>query len=187
MFCREWEGLESVGLQLGKVSPFLGKMIPTLFAYMYEHAKIISPSKENVIAYYQLVILLMLELSRPCANEVLSFLSKLQNLASNKESQLSPQQCISLHATVAGVLHTLVQIMSSPILKGTVSVVIQRRRESSIRMLPDGLFREHVSLLEEEAVTEDLSLGPDLLFMLKDEAAMMRTSESGASLKKPFG
>ena len=181
---REWEGLESTGLQLGKASPFLGKMIPTLFAHLYDHAKVLSTDRDNVIAYYQLLFLLMLELSRPSVGDMMSLLSKLQDLATQTDLRLSDQECTTIHAIVAGILHLVAQISTSPIVKDNVSVVMQRRRETAIELLPEGLFREDKGGSTEGGVFE---VGPELLFMLKDEASMKRASESGASLKKSFG
>lgn len=180
--CREWEGLETTGLQLGKVSPFLGRMIPTLFSNLYEHAKILSTSQDNVLAYYQLIFLLMLELSRPSITDMVSFLSKLQDLATSEESQLNPQQRTAVHAIVAGILHLVAQISTNPVLKDNVGVVILRRREAAPRLLPEGFFQRR-----DDVVEEDVSVGSELLFVLKDEASMKRASESGASLKRAFG
>ena len=183
---REWQSLESVGLQTGKVSPFLGKMIPTLFAYLYDQAKIISTRKDNIIAFYQLLFLLMLELSRPSITDMVSFLSKLQDLAVKEESQLNHQQRIAMHAVVAGILHLVVQISTNPILKDNIGTVILYRRERAAQLLPDGLFRDEDGFDGGEE-RDSLEVESELLFPLKDEASMKRASESGTSLKKTFG
>ena len=184
---REWEGLESTGLEIGKASPFLGKMIPTLFSYLYDHAKILSTNRDNVIAYYQLIFLLMLELSRPRITDMVSFLNKLQDLATKEDPQLSSQQRSALHAIVAGILHLVAQMSTNPILKDNVGVVIDGRRQAAIGLLPDGFFREESYGKEEGAVGGVLGAESELLFLLTDEASMKRASESGVSLKKAFG
>ena len=179
-----------MNLQLGKVSPFLGKMIPTLLAYLYDQAKILSTSRDNVVAYYQLLFLLMLELSRPSISDMVSFLSKLQDLAIKEESQLNPQQRTAMHAIVAGMLHLVAQISTNPVLKDNIGAVILCRRERAARLLPDGLFRGEESLdggQEERLGGDTLGVDSELLFLLKDEASMKRVSESAASLKKSFG
>ena len=158
-------------------------MTPTLFAHLYDHAKVLSTSRENVVAYYQLIFLLMLELSRPSITEMVSFLSKLQDLATSGESQLSPQQRTAVHAIVAGIVHLVAQISTNPVLKDNAGIVIQRRREAAVRLLPKGLFQEQDTVPTEE----DISVGSELLFVLKDEESMKRASESGASLKRAFG
>lgn len=190
LYSREWEGIESTGLQLGKVSPFLGKMIPVLFAYLYDHAKVLSTSRDSVIAYYQLLFLLMLELSRGGTADMLSFSSKLQDLATEEESQIHPQQRIALHAIVAGILHLVAQMSTNPILKDNIGAVISRRRESAVILLPDGLFRGKGGFdggQEEGAVGGVAGVEPELLFPLKDEVSLKRTSDSASSLKKSFG
>lgn len=186
-FPREWEGFESIGLQLGKVSPFLGKMIPTLFANLYDHAKVLSTNRDNVTAYYQLLFLLMLELSHPSVGDMVSFLSKLQDLATREDTELSHQQCIIVHAIVAGILHLVAQISTNPILKDNVSVVIVHRREAAIELLPEGLFRGEGDRLNESEVGGVSVVGAELLFVLKEDFSMKRASESGASIKKSFG
>lgn len=186
---REWQGLESVGLQIGKVSPFLGKMTSTLFVYLYDQAKILSTSRENIIAFYQLLFLLMLELSRPSITDMVSFLSKLQDLAIKEESQLNHQQRTAMHAIVAGILHLVAQISTNPILKDNIGAVILCRREKAAELLPDGLFRGEDGFDggEEKVVGDILDVESELLFPLKDEASMKRASESATSLKKSFG
>lgn len=130
----------------------------------------------------------MLELSMPGTTDMVGFLSKLQDLATKEDSQLNPQQRRAIHAIVAGMLYLVAQISTNPILKDNVRVVILRRRETAVGLLPDGLFRGGVyGSLEEGAVGGDLGLNSELLFVLKDEASMKRASESGASLKKSFG
>lgn len=178
-----------MGLQTGKVSPFLGKMIPTLFAYLYDRAKIISTSKDNIIAFYQLLFLLMLELSQPSITDMVSFLRKLQDLAIKEESQLNRQQRMAMHAVVAGILHLVAQISTNPILKDNIGTVILYRRERAAGLLPDGLFRGEDGFDggEERAVGDSLEVESELLFPLKDEASIKRASESGTSLKRTFG
>ncbi len=178
-----------MGLQIGKVSPFLGKMIPTLFAYLYDQAKILSTNRDNIIAFYQLLFLLMLELSRPSITDMVSFLSKLQALAIKEESQLNRQQRMAMHAVVAGILHLVAQISTNPILKDNIGAVILYRREKAARFLSDGLFggEDGFDGGEERAVGDTLEVESQLLFPLKDEASMKRASESATSLKKTFG
>ena len=158
-------------------------MTPTLFAYLYDHAKVLSTNRENVLAYYQLIFLLMLELSRPSITEMVSFLSKLQDLATSEESQLSPQQRTAVHAIVAGIVHLVAQISTNPVLKDNAGIVIQRRKEAAVRLLPEGLFQGQDGI----PIEEEISIGSELLFVLKDEVSMKRASESGASLKRAFG
>lgn len=162
-------------------------MIPTLFANLYDHAKGLSTNRDNVIAYYQLLFLLMLELSHPSISDMVSFLSKLQDLATKEETELSPQQRITMHAIVAGILHLVAQMSTNPILKDNVSVVIVHRRETAIELLPEGLFVGEGGRLNESEVGGVSEVGTELLFILNEEACMKRTSESGASIKKSFG
>lgn len=179
-----------MGLQLGKVSPFLGKMIPTLFTCLYDQAQILSTSKDNVIAFYQLLFLLMLELSKPSVTDVVSFLSKLQDLAVREESLLSHQQRTAIHAIVAGILHLVAQISTNPLLKDSIGVVILNRRDRATRLLPDELFRGEEGLDggdEGNATGGNLAVESKLLFPLKDEVSMKRASESATSLKRAFG
>ena len=164
-------------------------MIPTLLAYLYDQAKILSTCRENVIAFYQLLFLLMLELSKPSITDMVSFLSKLQDLAVKEESQLNHQQRMAIHAIVAGILHLVAQISTNPVLKDNIGTVILCRREKAMELLPDGLFRGEDGLDggEERAVGDTLEVELELLFPLKDEASMRRASESATSLKKTFG
>ena len=129
----------------------------------------------------------MLELSRPSISDMVSFLNKLQDLATKENSQLSSQQRTALHAIVAGILHLVAQMSTNPILKDNVGAVINCRRQRAIRLLPDGFFKEEAYGKEEDAVGRVLGEESELLFLLTDEASMKRASESGVSLKKAFG
>lgn len=133
---------------LGEVSArFASKTVTTLFKALFKLARILSFKKENVLAFYQLLFLLTLEFSHKGVNDMLLYLSRVQDLAV-KEVSYPPRHRLALHVTVAGILNLLAKVSANEILKEHIADVISKREERTPILLPDSLFPP-----AEEAVT----------------------------------
>ena len=172
---------------LGEVSTrFAAKTVASLFMSLYELAKILSVDPDNILAFYQLLFLLTLEFSHRGTNDMLLYLSKLQDLAV-KEKGYPSHHRIALHTTVAGILYLVAKVSTNEILKEHVAEIISKRKEMAPILLPDSLFafKEEadtglvggvVSREEEEDVLGDVA-GSDsqFLFDLQNEGILKRS------------
>ena len=141
ILCRKWESLHSCGLTLGKVSQrFINQTKSVLYPNLYSHALHLSTNRDNLVAFYHLLGLLALEFAQPGVIDMIHFLSKLQDLAQDSSTALSPRHRAALHAIVAGLLFLLAKISPTASLDEHVTDVVERRREIAPTLLPDGLF-----------------------------------------------
>ena len=74
--------------------------------------------------------------------DMVHLLSKFQDRAQDPTTQISSTHRTSLHALTAGILYLISKVTTTQALSDHVQEVIERRREFSPMLLPDGLFRE---------------------------------------------
>ncbi len=177
---------------------FLNKVQRPLYHSLLLHAHILSTTPENARAFYQLLYLVVLEFSYPAITDLVEFLSQLQDAAQSTAPtagarSLSGQQCLIIHAIVAGVMYLLAKMSSNQQLQEHVLEVVAKRRDSAPHLLPESLFKRPTRLLStEEGVDgrgerreeeEEGTVDTDHLFQLRERGIVQAAAEP----KKGYG
>ena len=179
---------------------FVSKTAASLYSSLVEHALVVAPTKENRLAFYQLLFLLTLEFSHNGVRYMVDYMHQLQELAvgrrggeeggAGRGGGLSTDHRVMLHAVVAGILYLVAKITTSLALEEHILTVVALRRSSAPHLLPDTVFATDRpdgrggGGGEGEEGKEDLSqLEPGWLFRLKEEGLLRDMSPE---LKKGF-